>query len=330
MTGPQRVAVERVSVQRLGVQHELAALGLGRRGGDRYFAAELVWRPRFPFADALDLRSVQRINFGAALPVILEAYPMCQSEEVGEAHLECLVAVDLAADVADHPAEADAQELHGASRPLELVGMAVAADHDRGALGHPPIALPQRHTAALCKIDQLFQCAMAEPRIGRVRDRLRLHRRVDHHPFEIPGRQPAGLVRYRQALLEQGDQLFLAQPPPPMRQRRAVERQLVTEAQFTAEELVIRVLQPARAQRLVRQVVHVLQNQQPRYQSRRQARLTGSRRADAGKAAVEKPPIDHPRQPRQRMAEIDDILQRRPQQILLTIVPWLRHRVPPR
>jgi murein L,D-transpeptidase YcbB/YkuD len=137
-------------------------------------------------------------------------------------------------------------------------------------------------------------------------------------------------VRYRQALLEQGDQLFLAQPPPPMRQRRAVERQLVTEAQFTAEELVIRVLQPARAQRLVRQVVHVLQNQQPRYQSRRQARLTGSRRADAGKAAVEKPPIDHPRQPRQRMAEIDDILQRRPQQILLTIVPWLRHRVPPR
>ena len=181
MTGPQRVAVERVSVQRLGVQHELAALGLGRRGGDRYFAAELVWRPRFPFADALDLRSVQRINFGAALPVILEAYPMCQSEEVGEAHLECLVAVDLAADVADHPAEADAQELHGASRPLELVGMAVAADHDRGALGHPPIALPQRHTAALCKIDQFFQCAMAEPRIGRVRDR----------PRPSPGQAPA-------------------------------------------------------------------------------------------------------------------------------------------
>src|SRR5438132_14394523 len=28
------------------------------------------------------------------------------------------------------------------------------------------------------------------------------------------------------------------------------------------------------------------------------------------------------------MAEIDDVLQRRPQQVLLTIVPWLRHRVP--
>src|SRR5438876_5672322 len=31
-----------------------------------------------------------------------------------------------------------------------------------------------------------------------------------------------------------------------MRQRGSIERQLVTEAQFTAEELVIRVLQPAR------------------------------------------------------------------------------------
>jgi hypothetical protein len=30
------------------------------------------------------------------------------------------------------------------------------------------------------------------------------------------------------------------------------------------------------------------------------------------------------------MTQIDDRFQRRPQQILLTIVPWLRHRVPQR
>src|SRR5437762_10913525 len=72
---PQRVAVERVAMQGFGVQHKLAAFGLGRRGGDRYLAAELVRRPRFPFADALHLRGVQRIDLGAALPVILEAYP---------------------------------------------------------------------------------------------------------------------------------------------------------------------------------------------------------------------------------------------------------------
>jgi hypothetical protein len=36
------VAVEGIAVQRLGVEHELTALGLGRRGRDRDLAAELV------------------------------------------------------------------------------------------------------------------------------------------------------------------------------------------------------------------------------------------------------------------------------------------------
>ena len=53
---------------------------------------------------------MQRIDLGAALPVILEAYPHRQGEKVGEALLEPVVAGDLAADVADHPAEPDAQE----------------------------------------------------------------------------------------------------------------------------------------------------------------------------------------------------------------------------
>src|SRR6184192_1259544 len=38
-----------------------------------------------------------------------------------------------------------------------------------------------------------------------------------------------------------------------MRHRGAIERQLVTEAQFTAEELIIGVFNPARAQHLVGQ-----------------------------------------------------------------------------
>ena len=222
------------------------------------------------------------------------------------------------------------RNLSCAAGALELVRVGVAPDHDRGALGHPAIALPQRHIVALCEIDQLLQRAVAQPGVGRMGDRLRLHRGVDHHPLEIAGRQRPGLVRHRQALLEQRDQLLLAQPLAPMRQRRTVERQLVAEAQFAAEELVIRVLQPARAQHLVRQIVHVLQDQQPGHQPGRQRRLTRSGRAHAGKPLVEKPPIDLARQPHQRMAEVDDRLQRRPQQVLLTIVPWLCHRVPQR
>jgi hypothetical protein len=68
----------------------------------------------------------------------------------------------------------------------------------------------------------------------------------------------------------------------------------------------------------------------PGYQPRRQRRLTHTRRANAGKPAVEKPPINLAPQPYQRMAVIDDRFQRRTQQILLTVVPWLCHRVPQR
>ena len=60
------------------------------------------------------------------------------------------------------------------------------------------------------EIDEFFQCAMAQPRIGRMRDRLGLYRGVDHHPFEIAGCQRPGLVRHRQALLDQRHQLLLA------------------------------------------------------------------------------------------------------------------------
>src|SRR5689334_22557656 len=124
-------------------------------------AAELVRRPRFPFANALHLRGVQRIDLGAALAVILEAYPHRQSEKVGEALLEPVIAGDLAANVADHPAQPDAQEFECAPRPLELVGMGIAADHDRSAFGHPPITLPQPHSVAFREIDQLLQRAVA-------------------------------------------------------------------------------------------------------------------------------------------------------------------------
>src|SRR5215469_15891887 len=64
----------------------------------------------------------------------------------------------------------------------------------------------------------------------------------------------------------------------------------MAEAQLAAQELVIGVLQPARAQHLVRQVVHVLQDEEARHQPGREARLARTRRADAGKAPIEKNP----------------------------------------
>jgi hypothetical protein len=85
---------------------------------------------------------VQRINLGAALPVILETYPHRQGEQVGKALLERSVVRNLASDVADHAAEPNAQKPELAPGPLELVGMCVAPDHDRRTLGEAPVALP--------------------------------------------------------------------------------------------------------------------------------------------------------------------------------------------
>ena len=57
-------------------------------------------------------------------------------------------------------------------------------------------------------------------------------------------------------------------PLAPAGQRRAVEGQLVLEELLSAEQLVIGILDPARAQILVGEIMHVLENREPRHQPR--------------------------------------------------------------
>src|ERR1700754_5121960 len=56
--GAERVPIEGIAVQRLGMEHELSALRGRHGGGDTDLAAELVRRTGFPLADALDLRGM--------------------------------------------------------------------------------------------------------------------------------------------------------------------------------------------------------------------------------------------------------------------------------
>jgi len=161
-----------------------------------------------------------------------------------------------------------------------------------------------------------------------MRDCLRLYRRVDHNPLEILGRDRARLVRHRKALLDESHQLLLAQALAPACQRRAVERRLMTEAQLAAEELEIRILDPPRTENLIRQVVHVLEDEEARHQPGRQAGLTRARLAHRAKAPVEKLPVDPFGQPHQRMTHVDDLIERRTKQVLLAIVARSCHRAP--
>ena len=89
--GTERMAVIRVAMQRLGVQHELPAFGCGDRGDDRDLAAELVGCPGLAFADTLHLGGVQRIDLGAALALLLMTNPQRQIEQRAKAVLEELL-----------------------------------------------------------------------------------------------------------------------------------------------------------------------------------------------------------------------------------------------
>ena len=196
---------------------------------------------------------------------------------------------------------------------LELMGMGIAPDHDGGALGHAQIALAQLDALAFGQLDQLLDRPVGEPRIGRMRNRLLLHGGVHHHALEILGLDRPGPMRHRKALLQQRRNLLLAQPLAPARQRRAIERRLVAEHHFAAEVLKIRVLHPAVAQRLVGEIVHVLEDEQPGHQPRRQRRLPRPGATDRTEPSGQETPIDLRRQPHQRMAKVDDLLQSGPQ-----------------
>src|SRR5205823_14038618 len=93
--------------------------------------SELVRRGGLSFADALHLRGMERIKLPAALALLLRADLRGPAKREGERLLQCWLAFDLAADVADDPAEPAAQDTQLPLMPPELLGMGVAARHHR-------------------------------------------------------------------------------------------------------------------------------------------------------------------------------------------------------
>jgi hypothetical protein len=65
---------------------------------------------------------------------------------------------------------------------------------------------------------------------------------------------------------------------------------------------------------------------EPGNEPRRQWRLPWPRAADRAKALRQKWPIDFAREAYQGMAKVDDLIQRRAEQIVLTVVARLAHR----
>ena len=74
------MAVVGIARHRLGVGDELAAPGMMERRGDGDLDAEFIRAMRVAFADAFDLRGMQRINLLASLVLTLLAHPPRQHQ----------------------------------------------------------------------------------------------------------------------------------------------------------------------------------------------------------------------------------------------------------
>ena len=104
------------------------------------------------------------------------------------------------------------------------------------------------------------------------------------------------------------------------------------EERLAAEVLIIGVLHPALAQYLVGEIVSVLEDRQPCHQACRQRRPAGAVLIDRAEVLLQETPVDGPRQLRQRVFHVDDLVEPRAEQLLLAgLAPlaWL-HGWPPR
>ncbi len=245
-------------------------------------------------------------------------YTPRQGELGGEGGRQGLIVLDFAADVADHPAELGAQGSQSAVGALELLGMGVALMLDQGELADPLIGLAKLDPVLFGQAHEPLSGAVHQPSVGGEHYVLGLHRGVDDHLAEIRRLGRPGAGSYRQALLDQGRQPVFAHALTPTGHRQTVEDQAVAKELFAAEELEIGILHPAIAQRLVGEVVHGLQNRQPRHQPRRQRRLAGAVGVDRAEPVFQEPPVDPRGQLRQGMVHVDDLIQPSPEHIGLT------------
>jgi len=223
-----------------------------------------------------------------------------------------------------------ADALQGPVRPLELPRVRVALLLDQGALADPRIGLAQSHPMLPGEPHQPLAGAVHQPGVGRERNRLLLHCRVDDHVPEIGRLGGAGAGCGREALLKQRREPLLAHAPAPARQRRAIDRKPMPEKLLAAEELKVRVLDPARAQRLVGEVMQVLEDGQPRHQAGRQRRPAGAVLINRPEALFQERPIDRLAEPHQPVPEVEHLLEPGTEQVLLARLPALpwSHRRP--
>jgi hypothetical protein len=86
---------------------------------------------------------MEGIELPAALALLLASDLAGARQRERKRRLDVLMAGDLAADVADQPAQTRAQDAQFSAVTVELLGMGIAPRHHRRAFGDADVGLPQ-------------------------------------------------------------------------------------------------------------------------------------------------------------------------------------------
>ena len=95
---------------------------------------------------------------------------LARRERDFERRLECSLALDLAADVADHPAQPAAQDAQLPTVAVELFGVGIAARHHRRALGDARCRIAAAARRAFCarRLSPLIAACSSLASVGKV------------------------------------------------------------------------------------------------------------------------------------------------------------------
>ena len=218
------------------------------------------------------------------------------------------LSVDLALDVANQAGRPGPHLAQIAHRLFVAAAMDQPADFASGAPRQPKVGLAQIEAVFLGQFVQPFDRAQKQMAVRGVRDRFGLRRRVDGDALHLRFVDRLGPRGRRQRFREQEFKLFRADAPAPDRHRRAIERQLGLEIGLAAEELEIGVLDPLRADLVVRDAARVFEQMQADHQSSRQTRAP-LLSVKAAERFVEALPVDQPRQTHQLVAHVDHVVE---------------------
>ncbi len=156
--------------------------------------------------------------------------------------------------------------------------------------------------ASLTRCCRLFASQSAA---GGVRNRLGHHRRVHDHAIDARRPEQADRSRGPDRHHQHGLDTFLADALSPPREARRIDGYYCLEPGLAREVLPVRVLDPGVDGGFVGAVVGVLQIQQSSHEPGWQRRATGGAREVRAEGALDLLPVDHRREPHQRVPGVE-------------------------